>query len=151
MMINKRVQIVVMAGIAILALTACQHAGRWHRAEADHFAHANRYLTRELDLDQQQQQLLAALLTGFEAQRDPLLNGERLYAIYTHELSKEELDTARLQRATTAMIRDLEIASDRSIAQLAAFHQTLSRDQKQRLARLLENRREGAQRRHRQP
>ena len=144
MKMRKRALTAFVAGMSFLTLTACHRTDRWHCSDADHLDRANRYISWKLKLDEQQQRQLAALLNTVGAHRRALLTDQNLFEIFALELSKEKMDAVKLQRMTADEIRKMENAAGLWVAQLAAFHQTLSSDQKQRLDRLIENRRRHA-------
>ena len=128
--------------IGLLALTACHRHNRLHQMDAPGRHKISSHIAERLDLDQSQVKQLKTMLADLEKKRETLLNGNRLYDEFSRQLAGDEMDRSSLQRVTSEAIQKLEAYSREFIGQLADFHRTLTPAQKNKLAELLEERKD---------
>lgn len=126
---------VLIAGL--LVLTACHRydcrsfsAGRNMERSAERIA-------QKLKLDPVQKFQLERLLSRTAERRYTLASTHRMAGEVFIQLDRDVMDETQLQAIATESIRELEGFSRQVIADLAAFHRTLTPEQKSRLKTLL--------------
>jgi Spy/CpxP family protein refolding chaperone len=127
--------------VGMLLITGCHMHDRRHHSDTGRFHDRTEHIVKTLGLNQAQERKLEEILSGPESKNAAHGRGHRLVDDITKELQKEELDEVYLRKATSSYLKELEEASFEFVSQLAAFHKTLTSEQKSELAKLLKTRR----------
>lgn len=144
---KKRTLVACVLAFSLMTLAACQHHGeRRHHSDTDRGRLAS-HVVAELELDSGQATQIRALLSNLDGKRDDQGHRAQIRNLFVSQLKNEVFDEEHLRDETSKLIRELEAVSEKFIADLGAFHSTLSEEQRGKLVSMM-SRGKGPKSRH---
>lgn len=131
--------VATLAGLGLVLGTTMLFAGCHHHSPEEVSERVVQKLSKELSLDQYQKDQLAAISAELVAKAKELhQNRGAIREKVKTQLLSDRIDTSVLKEIVRAKRADMDSLIDLSIDKVAAFHATLTPEQRTRLAALLE-------------
>lgn len=129
---------ILISTFILLSTAAChQHGERHSFSRINDEGHVQK-ISEKLDLDADQQAKLDTVVSTMQGHKNKHGNHGQLSSAFIGQFKKDDFDEGLLQKEVKEYIRELETASEQFIADLGAFHASLSTEQREKLAKLLE-------------
>lgn len=134
----KKKMIAALAGVGMVIGAALLFTGCHHRSPEEFSEKAVQKLSEKLSLDQGQKDQLKAISAELLAKAKELRQQrETIRATFQRQLQSDRIDTSSLKEIVRAKRADMDSLIDLSIDRFAAFHATLSPEQRTRLSELV--------------
>lgn len=126
----------LLVGGGLLLFGGCRHG---HYDGDSHIDFVIDYLDEVLDLDQAQQAQLVGIKKEMKAKADTLQASKKeMHSLFKEQLAGEIIDTERVKAAIAEHRLQFDHLIDPAVDHLAAFHATLTPEQRQKLIAKLE-------------
>jgi len=129
--------LVVFLAAMFLTATGCRrHADRWRSPE--HTAEMRSYLARALELNDEQKKELDAIMTPLVEKKEDGVGRQELLEAFLSEARKDRIDAEKLNAMIDGEVRKAQEMMKGFVSSFAAFHQTLSPGQREKLVSLIQ-------------
>jgi Spy/CpxP family protein refolding chaperone len=136
---NKYKVIIVFITTVLLMLTGCyRHIDRWHSSEKNPDRLTN-YIEKELELNEEQRTQLNMTIANLMAKKEEILEEDNsLRDEIFAQLSSEKVRARDLNEVISLHMKEIEDLTKSFVFNLTEFHRTLTPEQKEKFANLIE-------------
>lgn len=135
--------------IAAVAVPGCsRHDKRSQSSDLDHSDDLER-ISRELMLTKSQSRELEAFISNLEDKNVVVQKGHNIIDMVVLELGSDQFDGESVEQAVSTYLNEIEVMSRNVVSALSTFHDSLSEEQKVKLASHVKSKDLVLHRRHR--
>ncbi len=146
---RKTLKLSVIALIlGVIVLTGCRHySERWHTPEHKTERKVE-YFVKELDLNDKQKEQLEESVNNIMLKKDEIMSREMFVSEVLSQLSSEKVDKKHLNNIISVEMKNIEELMKSLVKHIADLHSTLTPDQRTKLVKIIEKRKDRGYRHH---
>ena len=135
----KIIKIVVLSTLLIgfVAVSGCSRHNKRYQTGNQNFSGHTERISRELDLTQYQEKQLEVLASNLEDKRAVVEKGHEIVEAIVQQLNSDQFDEEYAAQTISNYLNEVEGVSLDFVTELSALHETLSGEQRVKLAQHL--------------